>query len=225
MKAESYIEPPTTIGEVDETLKVFEDKQEKIEIDSEDGYPEKPKDLKSLLEEKKRNAALDQDSGRVNSNAKLEVNEEALDLPKKDFEASEVMEKSFFIVHHAFSYDDIFESGDTGETIFRRGSIIYLYVEMYNLQEDSNGEIDLAIDFKLKDSNDKTLPGYDAPALVVFTGKPPYKDGYFLARMSIPLSEAFTEGKYYTDLIIKDKVSGVKRAEKYVFRIEEVTLG
>ena len=135
-----------------------------------------------------------------------------------------VIKDSFFVVNHVFTYDKVFKPEDSGESTFVTGVTMYLFVEMYNLQEDSNGEIDIGIDFKLKDADDQTLAGYDARDLVVFKGKPPYKDGYFLARMSIPLGEDFAVGKYYTDLVIKDKVSAKTRQEKYVFRIKAPTL-
>lgn len=224
MKLISVIDPIEDNIYKKDVTKIFEQKEEQQQKVTEEGYPEETKDFKTLLEEKRRTESLERTQSRPSSESLTMKNIETAGLKtSEETGVSAVIKDSFFVVNHVFTYDSTFKSEDAGESTFVKDVTIYLFVEMYNLQEDSNGEIDLGIDFKLKDGSDLTISGYDARDLVVFKGKPPYKDGYFLARMTIPLGD-FEIGKYYTDLLIKDKVSDKTRAEKYVFRIKDPTL-
>jgi hypothetical protein len=232
IKAQNFIDPLSEriskkILKTDysDPLKAFEEKEMKKTKVKDSGYPEEKKDLKQLLADKRRLANLENEEVLVplTENLGLE-NINTLDLEENDFQTKDLMGDSFFVVNHIFTYEQTFKSEDAGEATFLSGTKVYLFVEMYNLQEDSEGEIDIAIDFMLQDENRKIIPGYDTEDLVVFNGKPPYKEGYFLARMSIPLEADFKPGKYYTDILIRDKNSEVNRKEVWVLRIKEPTL-
>ncbi|PLW79398.1 hypothetical protein C0585_07895 [Candidatus Woesearchaeota archaeon] len=182
------------------------------------------KDFATLLEEKRMAEAAEQEDNRLSDDAFS--TEEFIDegLVEDEEFIDDVLENGFFVVNHIFTYNSIFKSGEANNNQFSPGATAYLFVEMYNLQEDINGNISLSIHFTLRNEANQIIRGYDVEDLVVYVGKPPYKDGYFLARIVIPIDSSFTSGKYYTDLVIKDGVSGQVRPEKYMFRIKEPTL-
>ncbi|MBR9676085.1 hypothetical protein GOV05_03695 [Candidatus Woesearchaeota archaeon] len=231
IQAESYLVPlqEELIDGDDSGFGVFDirdDDDKPREETSSGGYVEAPKDLKTLLEEKKRAESVKRDEDTRPSLDDYETSFETEEVSDGGVPMSTaaVVKDAFFVVNHAFTYDNVFNPEEAYDTTFSEGTTIYLFVEMYNLQEDLNGDIDLAIDFLLKNEDNRVIPGYDAQDLVVYKGKPPYKDGYFLARMRIPLGLDFNPGKYYTDLVIRDKVSGKIRKEKYLFRIRQETI-
>lgn len=233
MKADFYMDPISEKVEkavktnYNDPLKAFEEKEKKRSATVKDIIDEddEEKSIQEILAEKRRLGKIETSDQKRPKENNLGLDQmDTRDLEKDTFETRDLMQGSFFVVNHVFTYENVFKSDDPGEATFLAGSNVFLFVEMYNLQEDLNGEIDIAIDFMLLDGNNDVIPGYDMEDLVVYKGKPPYKEGYFLARMTIPLGKSFEPGKYYVDILIRDKVSDVNRKEVWVMRVEEPSL-